>query len=226
MIRAVRLPSILALKTGSLDLRTRYPLSLGDSIQMPIGPTGPTGPTGPAGPTGPTGPTATNDFANIATTYGVQTNGPLLNPNASQEITNVPSTVDFDVVSPSNNIVPVAPIAPATRYSQVRVTSAGAYAVLYSPQWTHTSGGSPVCGIGVAVNGTPVADSASAISVKNGEFSLATAQVILTLGASDIISFIAVTDSITVELTGLPAIVGPPAFPAAPAFVATIVRLS
>jgi len=223
MIRAVRLPSILALKTGPGDLRTRYPLSLGDSIQMPIGPTGPTGPTGPAGPT------ATNDFANIATTYGIQTNvvpPVVMSAGASQVIQSVPSTVDFDVVSPSNNIVPVAPIAPATRYSQVRVTSAGAYAVLYSPQWTHTSGGSPVCGIGVAVNGTPVADSASAISVKNGEYSLATAQVILTLGASDRISFIAVTDSIDVELAGLPAIVGPPDFPAAPAFVATIVRLS
>ena len=147
---------------------------------------------------------------------------------ASQVIQSVPSTVDFDVVSPSNNIVPVAPIAPATRYSQVRVTSAGAYAVLYSPQWTHgTSGGNVVCGVGVAVNGTPVADSAAAINVKNNEYSLATAQVVLTLGAGDTLSFIAITDSIDVELAGLPAIVGPPFdFPAAPAFVATIVRLS
>jgi hypothetical protein len=137
MIRAVRIPSILALKTGPRDLRTRYPLSLGDYTQMPIGPTGPTGPTGPSG--GPTGPTGAAGATGATGASGSGAISSFLDVVSTSSQITLPggtgTAVLFDTINAIDGFTP-----PLTPNTDITFPSAGYYYLAFSIQFDPGAG--------------------------------------------------------------------------------------
>lgn len=172
------------------------------------GPTGPEGPTGPAGGgTGGTPPTET--YVNA---YSINT----------QTIGATPDPIYHDVISLSNNILPYGPAPLPFSFTGFTVTETGVYRFAYSIQFLG-SGPSDLLVIYGAVNGNPIADSATYTTAKNGETGVVFTEVIVGMNAGDNFEWYAVDRTGgTVDIFYYSASGG---VPAAPGIITTAFRL-
>lgn len=175
----------------------------------PTGPTGmgPTGPTGPAG-SGGTGPYPTETYVNA---YSIHT----------QTIGATPDPIYHDVISLSNNILPYGPAPLPFSFTGFTVTANGVYRFAYSVQ--HIGSGTDLLVIYGALNGNPIADTATYTTSKNTDTGVIFTEVILGMNAGDNFEWYAVNKTGgTTDIIAYPTSGG---VPAAPGIITTAFRL-
>lgn len=185
--------------------------------QGPAGATGPTGPQGSAGGQGPVGPPA--GFA-----YGAFTSvdTQILN-NVGTNLN--PSPVKLPIAESWN-----AGVARASDGNGVCVEATGVYNYQFSLQVTKSGTGTDYVEIWLKTgpSGGPYAN----VALSNGEVALTAGQRIITawsyllrLQAGECVQLWAYSTDATAQILGLPASAGPPAIPAVPPAIATLIQV-
>ena len=185
-------------------------------IVSSVGPTGPIGPTGAVGPTGAastvTGPTGPTGGVSPTETYI----SAISTVDQSIPATTV-TAITYDAVTASNLIAPVG----AFPTSQLQVTNAGVYRILYSVQ-VLAKGKNTLVEFFLHINGSPLPESSSASAIKNGDEIVLTCEYIVPLNAGDIFEVMAYCVDPVVDIHFIPALGG---VPAAPGIITNAFRL-
>ena len=215
----------------------------------PAGSGGPTGPTGPAGGGGPTGTfqsislyapdisntlpfvsgglTGPNQFVmtNIKSINGSGYFTPEYGSFSSTQIQGLTSNVPLAVVYDTADINPPIGMTCSLPSSQIVVTNGGVYKVLSSLQCDNTAGGgADVLDMFVAVNGTPVPNSATRLAINAATESVMTVEWFLPMGPGDTVEVVALAPaSSTLQLLAVPAA---PPVPVIPSIITTVLRIA
>jgi hypothetical protein len=177
-------------------------------VTGPTGPQAATGPTGASGPSGPSGPAATVYTTTYASAYSTGNTTISASSPSVQIITNTTSV--------SNGITVVNG---AGGYFEVPAT--GIYKLLISIQIVGVTSGSAV--IWPIVNGANVSNSGTSLSFKNNDDHLFTCEYILSLNASDKVTFVGISTTGTYTVTTIAAT---GIRPAIPGIIANMYRLA
>lgn len=109
----------------------------------------------------------------------------------------------------------------------ISVGATGKYNITISPQFFNTGSGNHNVYFWFRVNSTDVANSATAVYLSgNGAQQVPTVSVVLDLAANDVVKIMAAADDDEIQCLNIGAISSPYARPAAPAIIATIVRVA
>jgi hypothetical protein len=109
----------------------------------------------------------------------------------------------------------------------ISVGATGKYNITVSPQFFNTGSGNHNVYFWFRVNSTNVANSATAVYLSgNGAQQVPTVSVVLDLAANDIVKIMAAADDDEIQCLNIAAISSPYVRPAAPAIIATIVRVA
>lgn len=213
------------------------------------GGTGPTGPTGPAGGGGSNvsfetislyapdisnalpfvtgGFTGSNSFVveNVKSINGSGFFAPEYGSFSSTQIQTLASNVPLPIVYDTWDINPPIGMTVTLPSSQIVVTLGGVYKVLASIQCDNTAGsGADVMDMWVAVNGNPVANSATRLAINANIESLMTVEWFLPLDPLDSVEVYAIAPaSATLRLLAIPAA---PPVPAIPSIITTVLRIA
>jgi hypothetical protein len=147
----------------------------------------------------------------ITSTTQVQTGG----------VANTPTPITFTGALVSNGISLVT-----TPGTEIRVSNAGLYELIFSIQFDKTGGGVDVADAWIRVNGNDVPSSATQIVVNgtNGE-TVMTVNTFLTLNAGDDIEIVFASGDATMIVASFPAQASPYVRPAVPGIIVTIKEL-
>jgi hypothetical protein len=91
---------------------------------------------------------------------------------------------------PLANLITAVPIG-APPFTGFQVTDTGVYRWISSVQYLGTSGNGLLC-IWAAINGNPIADSATITSHKNGDTGVVTVEIIIGMNAGDVFEWYAI----------------------------------
>lgn len=109
----------------------------------------------------------------------------------------------------------------------ISVAAAGKYNITVSPQFYNTGSGNHNVYFWFRVNSTDVANSATGVYLSgNGAQQVPTVSVVLDLAANDVVKIMAASDDNEIQCLNIGAISSPYSRPAAPAIIATIVRVA
>jgi hypothetical protein len=109
----------------------------------------------------------------------------------------------------------------------ISVDASGKYNITVSPQFYNTGSGNHNVYFWFRVNSTDVTNSATAVYLSgNGAQQVPTVSVVLDLAANDIVKIMAAADDDEIQVLNIAAISTPYSRPAAPAIIATIVRVA
>lgn len=109
----------------------------------------------------------------------------------------------------------------------ISVTSTGKYLITVSPQFFNTGSGNHNVYFWFRVNSTDVAASSTGIYLQgNAAQQVPTVSIVLNLTASDVVKVMAASDDNEIQVLNVAAISTPYVRPAAPAIIATIVRVA
>jgi hypothetical protein len=109
----------------------------------------------------------------------------------------------------------------------ISVAAAGKYNITVSPQFYNTGSGNHNVYFWFRVNSTDVANSATGIYLQgNNAQQVPTVSVVLDLAANDVVKIMAAADDDEIQCLNVGAISSPYSRPAAPAIIATIVRVA
>jgi hypothetical protein len=109
----------------------------------------------------------------------------------------------------------------------ISVGATGKYNITVSPQFYNEGSGNHNVYFWFRVNSTDVANSATAVYLSgNGAQQVPTVSVVLDLAAADVVKIMAAADDDEIQVLNIAAISSPYSRPAAPAIIATIVRVA
>lgn len=172
------------------------------------GPPGPQGPQGEPGPPGPPGPPFSNAYGAFHSNTDLVTT------------INTPTPIPVEVTDLSAGVSVVA-------NTQVTVATAGIYNLQFSSQLFHRTGGGGGSGeqidIWLALNGNPVADSATRLIVPNNRYLVAAWNYFVQLAAGDYVQLIYYTNNANIAIEHVPAA---GAIPAIPSTILTMTQIA
>jgi len=199
-----------------------------DWVNIPSGPTGDI--TGIVAGDGLVGGGSTGQV-NIANSGVISLNGQAgdittahgsFSSTAIQSITaNTVLRLEYDTTD-----VPPVGVSLITGNIAFAVTAAGVYKVLASVQLDKTTGGNAVVVLFPSVDEQPVPNSSTFLTVNQNQQDIMTIEWFLTLTATQVVSINLYTTSSGCRALAVPAELGPPAIPAVPSIIATILRIA
>lgn len=169
----------------------------------PEGPPGPVGPEGPQGPQGDPGPPGPPGAGGALGYYGS-----FYDTTDQTAALNTPTPMLLNTTPEANGVSIVAG-------SEITFANAGTYDLQFSAQVHHRGGGGSGehLDIWFALNGTPLPDSATRLTVPNGRFLVPAWDYLLTVGAGDFLQVYWQTDNASIALEHGAAVGGVPAIP-------------
>lgn len=123
--------------------------------------------------------------------------------------------------------VPAVGCSSAITSPYITVVNAGVYKVLTSVQMNKTGGGNAEVDMYPEVDGVPVSNSATKLQINNTEESVMTVEWFLQMGAGSRVAIALYTPTTNdIQALAVPAVVGPPAIPAIPSIITTLLRIA
>lgn len=136
-----------------------------------------------------------------------------------------PAGVPLPLVYNTKDIASTTGVNVLVPDSKITVSDAGVYKVLTSIQCDSTSGLQTLTCY-VSVNGTPVPNTASQVIVNINTQTLMTVEWFLGLSANDDVEVVLYDPVGGGQAVAFPAVVGPPAIPAIPSIITTLLRIA